>query len=239
MAKSVPPDFSIERELAEVDGLVIGLDEVGRGPLAGPLVVGGCAFVGLDDSFEEELISHKIKDSKKFSSHEAREKVANYIMSMEGERCFTFFVRMDTDYINNEMLSGVSLNDVQRDLHDFCATELRKKIEKAGYDVSGIMIDGELPLVSPENVEISECVVDGDKTSLTIAAASIIAKVHRDRIMILMDEKYPEYGFAKHKGYGSVVHRNAIDEHGYCPEHRVRFGCVKGKKKNMKYFENS
>lgn len=238
MNKNFSPDFSNEREFYQEDSLVIGLDEVGRGPLAGPMVIGGCAFISLDKDFEEELIQNKVKDSKKFSSHSLREKVSNYIMNMDGVKCFTDFVRVDADVINQYMIENISFNLIQREIHEICANRLKEKIEKAGYNVSKIIIDGELPLISQENNNMLKCLPDGDKLSLTVAAASIIAKVHHDRIMILMDKKYPEYDFINNKGYGSQKHRDAINKYGYCPEHRVKFGCVKGKKMNMKHFNN-
>ena len=86
-----------------------------------------------------------------------------------------------------------------------------------------MLIDGHLPARSPYP---EQAIIDGDARSLSIAAASIVAKVHRDRLMCECDIRYPEYGFAAHKGYGSAAHLAALDAHGPCPLHRRSFGPV-------------
>ena len=180
---------------------IIGVDEAGRGPLAGSVVA---AAVKLK-RYSEEL--QEINDSKKLTEKK-REKLFDIIME------------------NFEV--GIGIASVQEidELNILNATFLamRRAIEeldkKTNTDVL-VLVDGNFKI--REYIGKQEPIIKGDAKSLSIAAASIIAKVTRDRIMRQWDEIYPQYGFAKHKGYGTAEHIKALKEYGPCPLHRESF----------------
>lgn len=192
--------YSFERELALAQGgsVVLGLDEVGRGPLAGPLAVGG---VVLGDEVIEGL-----NDSKQIRP-EDRETIAQIVK--ERARAWT--------------VQYVEPADIDR---DGMTASLRRAfgaaiaaIEGTGVAVDVVLLDGN-PLHLDER-EVN--VVKGDAKCASIAAASIVAKVARDHLMEECDELYPGYGFAGNKGYGSEGHMRAIREKGLTPLHRRSF----------------
>ena len=180
---------------------IVGIDEAGRGPLAGPVVA---AAVWLPPGFE----AAGINDSKKLT--EARRE-------KEYER------------ITNtpEVLWAAGIADVAEidRINILKATHLamRRAVEGLGRAPGLCLIDG-LPV--PGFPWPHEAVVKGDSMSLAIAAASIVAKVVRDRMMRELARKFPEYGFERHKGYGTMAHLEALRRHGPCPVHRRSFGPV-------------
>lgn len=173
------------------NGDVVGVDEAGRGPLAGPVV----AAVAKIKKYDERL--DKINDSKKLT-----EKMRDSLY----------------DVILENFEVGVGIADVDEidSLNILNATFLamRRAISNLNSDVKfqKVLVDGNHKIREYNGEQIP--VIKGDSKSLSIAAASIIAKVTRDRMLIQISEKYPEYEFEKHKGYGTVVHRNAILENG-------------------------
>ncbi|MGL4629332.1 ribonuclease HII [Cetobacterium sp.] len=173
------------------NGDVVGVDEAGRGPLAGPVV----AAVAKIKKYDERL--DKINDSKKLT-----EKMRDSLY----------------DVILENFEVGVGIADVDEidSLNILNATFLamRRAISNLNSDVKfqKVLVDGNHKIREYNGEQIP--VIKGDSKSLSIAAASIIAKVTRDRMLIQISEKYPEYKFEKHKGYGTVVHRNAILENG-------------------------
>ncbi len=180
--------------------LICGVDEAGRGPLCGP-VVAAAVILKPDDIIEG------VNDSKKISE---KKREALYDVIME-----------------KALAVGVGISDVSviEEVNILNATKLAMKqaIEKLSIIPEYILIDGN------QMIDISipgETVVSGDAKSESIAAASIIAKVTRDRMLIEWDKEYPEYGFAKHKGYGTKVHIEAIGKYGLTPIHRQSF-CTK------------
>ncbi|MFH0879064.1 MAG: ribonuclease HII [Lentisphaerota bacterium] len=186
-----------------------GVDEAGRGPLAGPVVA---SAVYIERSFlegEELCLFKDLNDSKQLS--EARR-----------EHFFDLLTRAPSVSI------GVGQAGVQEidTLNILRATHLAMARALQTFDplpdhalVDGLPVKG-LPCAST-------AIVDGDALSLLIAAASVIAKVTRDRIMRDLDVKFPVYGFAKHKGYGTRDHLEALRRHGPCPFHRRSFGPVR------------
>ena len=176
--------------------LVAGVDEVGRGPLVGPVV---CACVILPkDYFNEE-----INDSKKISEKK-REKLYDTIMK---------------DAISVGV--GISSEKVIDEINILEATKLAMKeaIKNSKTKPEHVLIDAvKLDIDIP-----STSIIKGDAKSQSIAAASIIAKVTRDRMMDELDEKYPQYLFKKNKGYGTKAHIEAIRQYGIIPEHRKTF----------------
>lgn len=195
------PDYSFEIS-ARSQGyrLVAGIDEAGRGPLAGPV---SAAAVILPEGLEIEGLN----DSKKLSE-KARERIFEEIMSLSEIQWGHSFAEADEiDEIN-----------ILQATHAVMARAVAK-LPKADYAlIDGRPVKG-FPLPS-------EGIVKGDGKSLSIAAASVIAKVMRDRLMVEWDVKYPEYGFAKHKGYGTKIHLDALNTYGPCPLHRRSFAPV-------------
>ena len=181
-------------------GLVAGVDEAGRGPLAGPVVA---AAVILDDT---QPIAG-LADSK-------------VLTAARRERLF--------DEIRAKALCCsiglASVEDIER-LNILHATMLamRRAVEGLRLKPVKVLVDGNrLP---PLDI-LSEAIVGGDAKVASISAASILAKVHRDRLCQELHERYPVYGFASHKGYGTAEHLQALREHGPCPEHRRSFAPV-------------
>lgn len=177
---------------------ICGIDEAGRGPLAGPVVV--AAVIMPQDSMIEG-----VNDSKKVSERK-REKLYEEIISSAIAWGVGIIDQKEIDEIN-------ILNATKKGLTK-ALTELSQKPDIILVDaLTGINTIG-IPY---------ESIIKGDAKSYSIAAASIVAKVTRDRIMRQWSEVYPQYGFEKHKGYGTVAHIKAIKENGICPLHRKTF----------------
>lgn len=177
--------------------LVCGVDEAGRGPLCGP-VVAAAVILKPGDTIEG------VNDSKKLSEKK-REKLYQDIM-------------------DKALAVGVGISDVDviETVNILNATKLAMKqaIENLSIVPEYVLIDGNQMI----DIDINaSTVVHGDAVSESIAAASIIAKVTRDRMLIKWDKDYPEYGFAKHKGYGTKAHIEAIGKYGLTPLHRPSF----------------
>jgi ribonuclease HII len=192
------------KELADFDGVftgtLAGVDEAGRGPWAGPVVA---AAVVLDRSKTGALL--EVNDSKKLTEKK-REKLFDIII--DASVTYSIF------QVSNTVIDRINILE---------ATMEAMKNAVAGLKVSPetVIVDGISTPQAPGAKVIT--VIDGDAKSLSIAAASILAKVYRDRIMREFDSIYPGYGFARHKGYGTAFHMKALDEKGVCPIHRVSY----------------
>jgi ribonuclease HII len=193
--------------------VVAGVDEVGRGPLAGPVVA---AAVVLPPGFTHS----EIKDSKMLSANQ-REKLAPVIQQAAASWALGI---VDVEGIDCLNILRASLTAMARALHGLSSQP------------DCVLIDGnqkipvEILAVSGGNTPkplYQKTIIKGDQLCLSIAAASIIAKVARDRIMVDFDEQYPEYGFAGHKGYGSAAHLAALRRYGPTPIHRRSFKPVR------------
>mgnify|MGYP003604637925 FL=1 len=181
-------------------GLVAGVDEAGRGPLAGPVVA---AAVILDD--QRPIVG--LADSKKLSPAR-REALFDEIRAHA--LCFS--------------IAEASVEEIDR-LNILQATLLAMRRAVQGLRLKPVMVlvDGNrLPVLDVP----AEAIVKGDARVQAISAASILAKVHRDRWCAQLHERYPQYGFAGHKGYGTAAHMAALRAHGACPEHRRTFAPV-------------
>lgn len=177
--------------------VVAGIDEAGRGPLAGPVVA--AAVVVRDMGFEE-----RIDDSKKLSV-KRREKAYIDIL----KRC--------------DVGVGIAGHEEIDRMNIFNATLLamQRAVEELGRAPDYLLIDGRMDIpIQQERTYL----ISGESKSTSIASASIIAKVFRDRLMMEEDRKYPQYGFSKHKGYGTREHMDAIRKYGFSPIHRRTFG---------------
>ena len=192
------PDSSFENA-ARADGfrIVCGIDEAGRGPLCGPVCA---AAVILPPDCEIEGLN----DSKKLS-----EKKREALFDVICERAVSYGIAMATAQEIDE------INILQ-------ATYLamRRAVEALSVQPDCALIDGN---GKPGLAVEQRTIVKGDSKSVSVAAASILAKVTRDRYMKMLDELYPQYAFAQHKGYGTKLHYERIAASGLCPEHRRTF----------------
>jgi len=193
------PDFNLEDSIV---GKVCGLDEVGRGPLAGP-VVAACVYI--DDMNLPFLL--EINDSKKLSE-KRREALYNQIVN----HCAYGVGECSVEEIDQMNILQASLE------------AMRRAYEDMGVVCDHALVDGNKAAPLPC---ASTTVIKGDGVSTSIAAASIVAKVTRDRIMKALDLEYPGYGWASNAGYGAKAHREAIYQIGITPHHRKTFAPVK------------
>ena len=189
-----------ERTVLELSPIA-GVDEAGRGPLAGP-VVAACAVIPLDYPF------YYLNDSKKMS-----EKRRESLFEDLQKEAIAFGIGI----VSPERIDEINILQATYE----AMREALKDMEKRFSLIPNILLND---AVTIPGVQIPQkAIVHGDAKSLSIAAASVLAKVTRDHIMLKYDELYPEYGFKQHKGYGTKVHREAILTHGPCPIHRRSF----------------
>ncbi len=184
---------------------VIGVDEVGRGCLAGPVV---CAAVVLPDNHRPWV--DLIKDSKKLTSNR-RQLLAGYIT----EECIYAIREGPVQQIEDINILQATLQTMRKCVASICPQEAEE------LNAYVVLVDGNQLI--PDLSLSQEAIKGGDGIHKAIGAASIIAKVYRDNYMLAQDRLYPEYGFARHKGYGTVEHREAIMVHGPCDIHRKTF----------------
>lgn len=186
-------------------GPFAGIDEAGRGCLAGPVVAAAVVFA--EDADEEFLAT--LDDSKKLADP-VRKRLALEIKSQCRTWAVGFAWPREIDAVN---ILQATFRAMQR------------AVNRLGLAPSFLAIDGNQPL--PGTGIPQRSIVGGDALVPAIAAASILAKTTRDRVMVALDRTWPGYGFARHKGYGSAVHLAAIREHGPCPQHRMTFRGVR------------
>ncbi len=208
-AQHYTPNLSREGELQKLGyARIAGVDEAGRGPLAGPVVAAAVILPGHFDSNTLPLLndSKQLKESTREELFKVLCEIAEYgIGSCDAA---------EIDAINIRQASWLAMQRAVEDLTQ------RQNTALPDY----VLIDG-LPYgAGPWPYE---ALVKGDSRSLSIAAASIIAKVTRDHQMQELDVQFPEYGFVKHKGYPSPQHLKALEEHGPCVLHRRSYGPVK------------
>jgi len=207
MSKIVYPNYEYERTHHVQQTLVIGIDEVGRGPLAGPVVVAGVVF-----SAHHQLITG-ITDSKLI-------KKVNYLTLAEAIKSQAIaysIVEGSVDQINEQGINYALVSAMNQVI-----TELSAKI-KSVREIC-IVVDGRPPRNPPFiTSQRQDWIIKGDQKIYSIAAASIIAKVHRDAIMKQLSREYPSYGWEHNMGYGTVSHREAIKIHGVTHHHRTLF----------------
>lgn len=185
---------------------VVGVDEVGRGPLAGPVVA---AAVVLPRDFGCE----GIRDSKALtpkSRETAYDRIAQNALSI------------GIGIISPEIIDKINILQATH-------AAMKAALTQMGAVFDFILVDG-LPVRNLPTESLA--IIKGDTLSVSICAASIIAKVTRDRIMLQIDQEYPQYGFANHKGYSSSEHIAAIKAHGPCPYHRMTFARVRERIEN-------
>lgn len=182
--------------------IVAGVDEVGRGPLAGPVVACACIL-------PPNVTFPKINDSKLLSA-EDREDLYHKITGHQG-------VHYAIGIVDHFLIDAINI--LQASLY-----AMKRAISALTPQPDFLLIDGNR---LPECNIARQCIVKGDALSMSIAAASILAKVTRDRMMLEFHQKWPQYSFDKHKGYATEVHLKALKENGPSPIHRKTFGSVK------------
>jgi len=188
--------------------IVFGIDEVGRGPLAGP-VMSAAITIRQFSIFNFQFLNFKNKDSKKLSAKQ-REEV--YIFLKESP-----WVQWGIGKVSEKAIDKINILQATKLAMEKAVLALEKKINK---QAEMLLIDGNfgISLNRPQ-----QSIVKGDEKIFLISLASIIAKVTRDNLMTKLHQKYPEYGFNQHKGYGTSHHYKMIAEHGICPIHRQSF----------------
>lgn len=179
-------------------GIVCGVDEAGRGPLAGP-VYAAAVILSPDAPIEG------LNDSKKLSEKK-REALYDVIIQRAVAYC----------------IASASVEEIEKyNILNATYLAMTRAVQGLGVTPDLALIDGNR--IPPHLGVAAQPVVKGDAQSESIAAASILAKVTRDRLLVEMDACYPRYGFAVHKGYGTAAHTAALKEYGPCPEHRMSF----------------
>ena len=189
--------FEYDKSVRNEYAVICGIDEAGRGPLAGP----ACAAAVI---LPPNTIIDGVNDSKKLTEKK-RETLFDVIKETAVSYCIA--------YASVEEIESINILN---------ATMLAMKRAVEGLEVKAdyAMIDGNK--MPPLDID-GETIVKGDAKSMSIACASILAKVSRDRLLYEYAKEYPQYQFDKHKGYGTVAHREAILEYGPCPYHRMSF----------------
>jgi len=195
--------LTLEKQARRRGHLVIaGVDEAGRGPLAGPVVAGAVAL-------REDAKIEGLTDSKQLT-----EKKRNELYGVIRESAVSFCVA----HVSHEVIDQINI--LQATLR-----AMLKAVEGLDPEPDFVLIDGMQTIINWPGPQ--KAVVKGDSLSLSIAAGSVLAKVTRDAMMAEYSRQYPEYGFERHKGYGSAYHREAIAKHGPCPIHRKTFRGVR------------
>ena len=201
------PDFSIEKQFTDP---VIGLDEVGRGPLAGPVISCGCYF---KNHTTQEDFYNLIGDSKKLS--EKKRKVS-----------FEFLQNLKREGIIDYHLGIANVEEIDKfNILEATKLSMKRVVNKFNLQKAQLIIDGNFLLNYKSYKEQS--VIKGDDKSLSIAAASIIAKVYRDRLMKKLSIRHQQFGWEKNAGYGTKVHIENIYRLGPTRHHRKTFEPIK------------
>ena len=194
--------------------MILGIDEVGRGPYAGPLVIGACILGDWQNSENAEWIE-KLTDSKKLS---AKRREELYVLIKEKA------LATATGWVSSAEIDEIGLSEALR----LATRRAVKQIQQTKVPFSEIIIDGTMNFLAGTKLEkYVSTLKKGDFLVKEISAASILAKVERDKYMTELDAVYPEYGFGKHVGYGTAAHQKAMEEFGLTPEHRRSFRPVR------------
>ena len=195
--------YKYEKELYKQGvNIIAGVDEVGRGPLIGPVVA---ACVVLPKKFKLEGLN----DSKKLSEKN-RDKYYDYIK----EHALAYGVGI----ISPERIDEINIYEATKEAMKQAINETNKQLKLEHVLIDAMKLDIDIPTTS---------IIKGDAKSISIAAASVIAKVTRDRMMYELDEQYPQYGFKNHKGYPTKKHLEALSQYGLINGYRKTYGPVK------------
>lgn len=179
-----------------------GVDEVGRGPLVGPVVAACCVL-------PKDFVLEGLTDSKKLS-----EKKRDLFVTYIKEHAIAYGIGI----ISPEKIDEINIYEASREAMKEAIKEVRTKVSMDYVLTDAMPINLDIPVMP---------IIKGDAKSITIAAASVIAKVTRDQMMYDLDKEYPEYGFKNHKGYPTKKHIEAINKYGLIPGYRKTYGPVK------------
>jgi ribonuclease HII len=188
--------------------LIAGIDEAGRGPLAGPVVAAAVIL-------PQNLTIEGINDSKKLTP-----KKRELLFEEIKEKALSFSIAV----VDNKIIDEINILQATFKAMASAAQDLKAKPDLLIIDGSHKIPQNYFSLPCPQ-----EAIISGDAKSANIAAASILAKVARDKIMDDYAKLYPQYGFEKHKGYGTKAHMQAIEKFGACPIHRMTFAPLNGR----------
>ncbi len=209
MSGSALPDFGRERALLATLGpsaRIVGVDEVGRGPLAGPVVA---AAAWLSEKAADRLAEAGLRDSK-LLSETRRDALAALIDTLA------------RDGLAAAALGAASAREIEAlNIRRATFLAMRRALARLPFRPTHILVDGD---AAPPGVEACETMVKGDKSSLSIAAAAVLAKTVRDRAMTRLARRWPVYGWDSNVGYPTAAHRAALAERGPSPHHRRTFG---------------
>ena len=210
---ALPDRFHFERErVAQGDVRIAGIDEAGRGPLAGPVVVAAVMFPcsWISAGIGETLAA--LNDSKALSA-KRRDVYFDYLVA--SPEILRSIISIEPKEIDRVNILQATHSGMLQSIDGLC---------NQGEDIDHVLVDG-LPVASIKTAQTA--LVKGDSKSYSIAAASILAKVTRDRAMMEYEKQYPGYGFAQHKGYPTRAHLDALRRLGPCPIHRQSFAPVR------------
>lgn len=196
------PDFSFEKKLAPKK--IVGVDEAGCGPWAGPVVAAAVMFFEYNDD-----IWSKLDDSKKLTMQKRQE-------------CFLLLTN------SSSLIYGIGFSSVEEidalNIANATCLAMKRALESLSIQPEHALIDG---IRKPQINIPCTMITKGDGISLSIAAASIIAKVTRDQVMSDLEKKYPEYCWSKNAGYGTALHQEALKKYGITPHHRKSFAPIR------------
>ena len=195
--------YKYEKELYK-DGIdyIGGVDEVGRGPLVGPVVT-ACVVLPKD------FVLEGLTDSKKLSEKK-RDLFYDYIVN----HCLAYGIGI----VDADVIDEINIYEATKKAMIMAIEEVKGKIDLQHVLIDAMPLDIDIPTTS---------IIKGDAKSISIAAASVVAKVTRDRMMYELDKKYPQYGFGKHKGYPTKAHVEAINKYGLIDGYRKTYGPVR------------
>lgn len=207
--KGKAPSLRYERELwGSGNCVVVGIDEVGRGSWAGPLTVGAVII-------PQGRRIYKVRESKMLKVDEREELYDRLVDWVDG---------FSVGHVSASECDELGMSKAQR-------LAAHRALEGLGSEIDHVLIDGSWDFVSSETGRDSfdvTMIVKGDRYCLSIAAASVIAKVTRDRLMVEMAKQFPQYHFASNKGYPCPRHRAALDQYGPCEQHRHSWSFIDG-----------
>ncbi len=191
---------------------IVGIDEAGRGPLAGPVSIGAvCIKKENYKEIHNFCKKNKLRDSKKLSEKQREIWYKNIILWQKEEK-----LKFKVSLISAKIIDNIGISQSIKKGMKNCLSFLKVK-----GDISKILLDGGLYL--PEEYKNQKTIIKGDEKEFVIALASICAKVTRDRYMVSLSKKYPNYLFDLHKGYGTKKHYDVINRFGLMGEHRKTF----------------
>jgi len=213
------PNFNEEKKLWKKGyNIVVGIDEAGRGPLAGPVVAASFAIKNFQfskfnfQSIFNDKIFKQVRDSKKLSEKQ-RDKIYNILTNHKD-------VEWGVGIVSEKIIDKINILEATKLAMQKSVKNLDSRFRGNDAGVDFLLLDGNFKINS---TVLQKPIVRGDQKVFSISAASIIAKVTRDRLMQKYHKKYPQYGFDKHKGYGTASHFASLEKFGPCKIHRKTF----------------